>query len=82
MPEALEKWTVPMMSNLLPRIMQIIFDINLYHLQSVEKKWPGDVERLSRMSIIEESHPQQVRMGILAVVGSHHTNGVAELHSG
>lgn len=52
--EALEKWQVPVMSHLLPRIMQIIFDINLFHLQAVERKYPNDREKLARMSIIEE----------------------------
>lgn len=53
----------------------------MFHLQAVEKRWPGDIARLGRMSIIEESHPQQARMGYLAIVGSHHVNGVAALHS-
>ena len=61
--------------------MQIIFDINLFHLQAVEKKYPGDREKLTRMSIIEEGYPQQVRMAYLAIVGTHKVNGVAELHS-
>jgi starch phosphorylase len=61
--------------------MMIIFDINLFFLQKVEKKFPGDRDRLRRMSIIEEGHPQNVRMAFLAIVGSHTVNGVAELHS-
>jgi len=71
------------MEHLLPRIMQIIYDINLFHLQAVEKAFPGDRDRLSRMSIIEENwgSPKQVRMAYLAVVGTHKVNGVAELHS-
>jgi len=81
LPEALEKWPVPLIQHLLPRHMQIIFDINLYFLQSVEKKFPGDRERLARMSLIEEGQPQQVRMAFLACVGSRRVNGVAELHS-
>ncbi|KAI9013003.1 glycosyl transferase [Gaertneriomyces semiglobifer] len=81
LPEALEKWAVPLISDLLPRHMMIIFEINLYFLQSVEKRYPGDRERLRRMSIIEEGHPQYVRMAHLAAMGSHHVNGVAELHS-
>ncbi|OAJ43251.1 hypothetical protein BDEG_26623 [Batrachochytrium dendrobatidis JEL423] len=81
LPEALEKWAVSLVSDLLPRHMMIIFDINLFFLQSVEKKYPGDRDRLRRMSIIEEGHPQYVRMAFLAVVGSHCVNGVAALHS-
>lgn len=81
LPEALETWPVPLMQHLLPRHMQIIFDINLLFLQSVERKFPGDRERLARMSLIEESIPQNVRMAHLACIGSRKVNGVAELHS-
>ncbi|KAK9450951.1 glycosyl transferase [Limtongia smithiae] len=81
LPEALEKWPVPLFSNLLPRHMEIIYEINLYFLQKVEKMFPKDRELLSRVSIIEESSPQQVRMAYLAIIGSHKVNGVAELHS-
>lgn len=81
LPEALERWPVPLLQNLLPRHMQIIFDINLLFLQSVERKFPGDRERLARMSLIEESVPQNVRMAHLACIGSRKVNGVAELHS-
>ncbi|TFY65313.1 hypothetical protein EVJ58_g2047 [Rhodofomes roseus] len=79
LPEALEKWPVPLMSHLLPRHMQIIFDINQY--DAVEKKFPGDRDKLARMSLIEEGYPQQVRMANLACIGSRKVNGVAELHS-
>ena len=81
LPEALEKWSVPLIQNLLPRHLQIIYDINLYFLQSVEKRFPKDRDMLSRVSIIEEAQPKMVRMAYLAVVGSHKVNGVAELHS-
>ncbi|KAI9090808.1 glycosyl transferase [Phlyctochytrium arcticum] len=81
LPEALEKWAVPLLSDLLPRHMMLIFELNLYFLQQVEKAYPGDRDILRRMSIIEEGHPQHVRMAHLAAVGSHHVNGVAELHS-
>lgn len=81
LPEALEKWPVPLLQNLLPRHLQIIFEINHRFLQQVALQWPGDVERLSRMSIIEESDPKMVRMATLAVVGSHTINGVAKIHS-
>lgn len=82
LPEALEKWPVPLMSHLLPRHMQIIFDINLFFLQKIEKVFPNDRARLARMSLIEEGQHQQVRMAHLAIIGSHKVNGVAELHSG
>ncbi len=81
LPEALEKWSVPLFQNLLPRHLQIIYDINMYFLQSVERKFPKDRDMLSRVSIIEESQPKMVRMAYLAVIGSHKVNGVAELHS-
>jgi len=81
LPEALEKWPVPLLEQLLPRHMQIIFDINMVFLQSVEKRFPGDVARLARMSLIEEGYPQHVRMANLACIGSRKVNGVAELHS-
>ncbi|KIY66143.1 glycosyltransferase family 35 protein [Cylindrobasidium torrendii FP15055 ss-10] len=85
LPEALEKWPVPLMEHLLPRHMQIIFDINMYalshFLQTVERKFPNDRDRLARMSLIEEGYPQQVRMAHLACIGSKKVNGVAELHS-
>ncbi|KAK9453158.1 glycosyl transferase [Dipodascopsis uninucleata] len=81
LPEALEKWPVPLMQNLLPRHMEIIYDINLFFLQRVEKLFPKDRDILARVSIIEESSPQMVRMAYLAIIGSHKVNGVAELHS-
>ncbi|KAJ5481966.1 hypothetical protein N7475_000778 [Penicillium sp. IBT 31633x] len=81
LPEALEKWSVPLVQNLLPRHLQIIYEINLFFLQSVEKRFPNDRDLLSRVSIIEESHPKMVRMAYLAIIGSHKVNGVAELHS-
>jgi len=85
LPEALEKWAVPLIADLLPRHMMIIFDINLFFLQRVEKLFPHDRDRLRRMSIIEEGeqgHTQYVRMAYLAIVGSYCVNGVAALHSG
>ncbi len=81
LPEALEKWSVDLMQGLLPRVMEIIYEINARFLKQVEEKWPGDFERLGRMSIIEEGHGKQVRMAYLAIVGSFSVNGVAELHS-
>ncbi|CAG9998018.1 unnamed protein product [Clonostachys byssicola] len=81
LPEALEKWPVGLVQHLLPRHLQIIYDINLFFLQSVEKQFPDDRDILTRVSIIEESQPKMVRMAHLAIVGSHKVNGVAELHS-
>ncbi|ANB12790.1 Gph1p [Sugiyamaella lignohabitans] len=81
LPEALEKWSVDVLGHLLPRHLEIIYDINLFFLQMVDKKFPKDRELLSRVSIIEESSPKQVRMAYLAIIGSHKVNGVAELHS-
>lgn len=81
LPEAMEKWPVDMMKLLLPRHMQIIYDLNLFFLQTVEKRFPGDRQRLARMSILEESTHQQVRMAHLAIIGSHTANGVAKIHS-
>lgn len=81
LPEALEKWPVGLIQHLLPRHIQIIFDINLYFLQKVQKAFPDDHDMLRRVSIIEESQPKMVRMAYLAIVGSHKVNGVAELHS-
>lgn len=81
MTEALEKWPVDVIGRLLPRHLEIIYDINYYFLKSVEEKFPGDRELLSRVSIIEEYSPKSVRMAYLAIIGSRKTNGVAELHS-
>ncbi|OPZ87662.1 MAG: Maltodextrin phosphorylase [bacterium ADurb.Bin429] len=81
MPEALEEWSVSLLESLLPRHMEIIYLINHYFLMDVARRYPGDVDRLARMSIIAEDGVKRVRMAYLAVVGSHHVNGVAELHS-
>ncbi|CAI4833832.1 AAC_HP2_G0055750.mRNA.1.CDS.1 [Saccharomyces cerevisiae] len=82
MQEALEKWPVGLFGHLLPRHLEIIYDINWFFLQDVAKKFPKDVDLLSRISIIEENSPErQIRMAFLAIVGSHKVNGVAELHS-
>lgn len=82
MQEALEKWPVGLFGHLLPRHLEIIYDINWFFLQDVAKKFPKNVDLLSRISIIEENSPErQIRMAFLAIVGSHKVNGVAELHS-
>lgn len=81
LPEALEKWPVYMFERLLPRHLQIIYEINRRFLLDVHVRWPNDDERKRRMSIIDESGTRKINMAHLAVVGSHSVNGVAELHS-
>jgi len=81
LPEALERWPVHLFGRLLPRLLDIIYEINARFLTVVAEKWPGDVARQRRMSIIEEGDVQQVRMAYLAIVGSFSVNGVAQLHS-
>ncbi|NNG14055.1 MAG: glycogen/starch/alpha-glucan phosphorylase, partial [Gammaproteobacteria bacterium] len=81
LPEALEKWPVFLFESLLPRLLQIIYEINARFLKQVASKWPGDTQRQIRMSIIEEGEVKQVRMAYLAIVGSFSVNGVAALHS-
>lgn len=81
LPEALEKWPVHLFESLLPRLLDIIYEINSRFMRTIQQKWPGDVERHQRMSIIEEGDHKQVRMANLAIVGSFSVNGVAALHS-
>jgi starch phosphorylase len=81
LPEALEKWPVSMFERLLPRHLQIIYEINSQFLRKVATRYPGDSGRLERMSLIAEYPEKQVRMANLAVVGSCSTNGVAALHT-
>jgi len=81
MPEALECWGIDLFEKLLPRHMQIIYEINAHFLRSVSLMFPGDNERLQRMSIIEEGHPKKIRMAHLAIIGSSFVNGVSKLHS-
>jgi glycogen phosphorylase len=81
LPEAMEKWPISLLEYVLPRHMQIIYDINHQFLQHVTTVWPGDLARLQRMSLIEEGEQKQVRMAHLAMVGSHSVNGVAALHT-
>ncbi len=81
LPEALEKWPVPLFERVLPRYLQVIYEINHRFLQRVAQVWPDDAGRLQRMSIIEEGPTKYVRMAHLAIVGSHSVNGVAQLHS-
>ena len=81
LPEALEKWPVPMMERLLPRHLQIIYEINGRFLQQISALYPGDVKRLQRMSLIDESGERYVRMANMCIVATSSVNGVAELHS-
>ncbi len=81
MPEALETWPLPLVQRLLPRHLEIIYEINRRFLDDVRAKHPGDDARVRRLSLIGEDGEKSVRMAHLATVGSHHVNGVAELHS-
>ena len=81
LPEALEKWPVAMMEKLLPRHLQIIYEINGRFLNHIAKKYPGDMSRIQRMSLIDETGERYVRMANMCIVGSSSVNGVAELHT-
>jgi starch phosphorylase len=81
LPEALEKWSIGLFGSLLPRHLEIIYEINRRFLDDVRAKFPGDEARVARMSLIDEGGERYVRMAHLATVGSHHVNGVAQLHS-
>ncbi|HEY6070629.1 MAG TPA: glycogen/starch/alpha-glucan phosphorylase [Chthoniobacterales bacterium] len=81
LPEALEKWSVDLFGALLPRHLEIIYEINRRFLDEVREKFAGDEERVARFSLIDENKPRSIRMANLATVGSHAINGVAELHS-
>jgi starch phosphorylase len=81
LPEALERWSLPMFASLLPRHLEIIYEINSHFLSIVRGRFPNDVARITRMSIIDEQGEKFVRMAYLACVGSQHINGVAELHT-
>jgi starch phosphorylase len=81
LPEALETWSLPLFANLLPRPLEIIYEINRRFIADVRRQHPGDEARVARMSLIDESGEKRVRMAHLATVGSHAVNGVAALHS-
>ena len=81
LPEALEKWPLPLFASLLPRHLEIIFEINRRFLEEVQVRFPDDGDRLSRLSLIDENGERYVRMANLACVGSHSINGVAKLHT-
>uniref|UniRef100_A0A0K0FAB3 Alpha-1,4 glucan phosphorylase n=1 Tax=Strongyloides venezuelensis TaxID=75913 RepID=A0A0K0FAB3_STRVS len=84
LPEALERWDVSLLENLLPRHLEIIYEINQRFMDSVAQRYPGDFDRMRRMSIVEEPdgvHPKRINMAHLCIVSSHTVNGVAALHS-
>jgi starch phosphorylase len=81
LPEALERWPVSWFEDILPRQLEIIYEINRRFLDQVRDQYPGDEQRVSRMSLIEEKPDRKVRMANLAIVGSHSTNGVARIHT-
>ncbi|CAN7943182.1 unnamed protein product, partial [Ixodes hexagonus] len=81
LPEALERWPCSMLQNILPRHLQIIYEINARFLQALAKKFPGDNDRLRRMSMVEEEGEKRINMAHLAIVCSHKINGVARIHS-
>ncbi|MDH3363722.1 MAG: glycogen/starch/alpha-glucan phosphorylase [Gammaproteobacteria bacterium] len=81
LPEALEMWPVSMFRRLLPRILDIIYEINARFIVEISQRWPGDNDRIARMSLIREGPVPMVRMAYLAIVGSFSVNGVAALHS-
>lgn len=81
MPEALEKWPLPMIEKILPRHLQLIYEINQRFLDKAVSYFPMKPESIAKVSIIEESNPKMVRMANMSIIGSHSTNGVAALHS-
>jgi starch phosphorylase len=81
LPEALERWPLPLFTSLLPRHIEIIYEINNRFLKAVREQFPGDDGKVTRMSIIDEAGEKFVRMAHLACLGSRHINGVAELHT-
>jgi starch phosphorylase len=81
LPEALEKWSIELMGRLLPRHLELIYLINHIYLTKLKSKYPGDNEKIQRMSLIEEGWPKKIRMAYLSIVCSHAVNGVAALHS-
>ena len=82
LPEALERWPVEWLQHIIPRHLEIIYEINSRLLEDIRARFPGDIGRVARTSLIEEGQTKQIRMANLAIVGSHSTNGVAAIHSG
>uniref|UniRef100_A0A8C0J334 Alpha-1,4 glucan phosphorylase n=1 Tax=Chelonoidis abingdonii TaxID=106734 RepID=A0A8C0J334_CHEAB len=81
LPEALERWPVDLVEKLLPRHLQIIYEINQRHLDVIAALFPNDIDRLRRMSLIEEGGVKRINMAHLCIIGSHAVNGVAKIHS-
>lgn len=81
LPEALERWQTSLLQSMLPRHLEIIYHINFLHMQDVANRWPGDFDRMRRMSMIEEEGEKRVNMARLSIVGSHAVNGVAAIHT-
>ena len=81
LPEALEKWPVVWFERMLPRHLEIIYEINRRLIDEVRRRFPGDEGRVQRVSLVEEGAERKIRMANLAIVGSHSTNGVAAIHS-
>ncbi|XP_055916787.1 glycogen phosphorylase [Eupeodes corollae] len=81
LPEALERWPVSLLESILPRHLQIIYHINFLHMEEVKKHFNGDMERMRRMSCVEEDGEKRINMAHLSIVGSHAVNGVAAIHS-
>jgi len=81
LPEALERWPIDLFAHLLPRHLEIVYEINRRHLENVAAHYPGDNDRLRRMSLIEEGGQKKINMAFMCIVGSHAVNGVAWIHS-
>lgn len=81
LPEALERWPIDLFAHLLPRHLEIVYEINRRHLENVAARYPGDVDRMRRMSLIEEGGQKRINMAFMCIVGSHAVNGVARIHS-
>jgi len=81
LPEALEKWSVPLFGKVLPRHLQIVYEINKHHLKQVAEKWPNDPQKIKDLSLVEENGEKYLRMAHLSVVASYSVNGVAALHT-
>ncbi|MCD4780378.1 MAG: glycogen/starch/alpha-glucan phosphorylase [Candidatus Omnitrophica bacterium] len=81
MPEALERWSVDLLEKVLPRHLQLIYEINSHFIKEIRARFPDDEEKIRNMSLVEESWPKQIRMAQLSIVGSRSVNGVSALHS-
>lgn len=81
LPEAMERWPVHMLESILPRHLEIIYQINAQFLEDVAKRWPGDVNKLREMSVVEEDGEKRINMAYLCIVSCHAVNGVAAIHS-